>query len=94
MSRRRAAGAARPPREEVDMKNISQTTIRQFLRAAAVALALGNEAAQADSLAAMQTASPPPTRGNSSLTLAQDTDSGRELRITRRQWDKSSPESP
>ncbi|MCB1914413.1 MAG: hypothetical protein KDG52_01650 [Rhodocyclaceae bacterium] len=65
------------------MKNISQTTIRQFLRTAAVALALGNEAAQAGTMEVMRTASTPPGGGNSSLALASGIDSEREYRIPR-----------
>jgi len=64
------------------MRHISQATIRQFLRTAAVALALGNEAAQAAGQTERPAPAPLQDKENSSLTLAQQARSGTQLRIT------------
>lgn len=63
------------------MKPLSQATIRQFLRTAAVALALGNEAAQAWGPDPDAARAPFKDTENSSMALASEGRSGRELRI-------------
>ncbi len=63
------------------MRQLSQATIRQFLRTAAMALALGNEAAQAASQGGAAAKPPLQDKENSSLALAQQARSGPQLRI-------------
>ncbi|MCB1887092.1 MAG: hypothetical protein KDH20_05775 [Rhodocyclaceae bacterium] len=63
------------------MRHLSQATIRQFLRTAAVALALGNEAAQAASGGQVVAKPPLQDKENSTLALAQKARSGPQLQI-------------
>lgn len=61
------------------MRTISEATIRQFLRTAAVALALGSEAVQAFPLHSGAAAGP--SRAKSPATLASDPQSGGQSRF-------------
>jgi len=65
------------------MTGISQATIRQFLTAAAIALALGNDAAQAVGGGDAETPVTASGERRSTLALAQKAGSGRQLPITR-----------
>jgi len=63
------------------MTGISQATIRQFLRTAAVALALSNEAAQAVGAVEADPLMTATGKKASTLALAQEAGSGRQLPI-------------
>ncbi len=80
MSFSRAAWSARAA-EEAEMTGISQATIRQFLRTAAVALALGNEAAQAAGAGEAEALMSATDKKASTPALAQQAGSGRQLSI-------------